>query len=452
LSLGRIILEDFLESSVSCILAIVDRLGGLTKKVKKKVTLVNFRKNGLKNVDLNRENLFLRSSVEYSNPQLTVEEVQGIIAARLMEVCGNYFHYHGIREIDKKDIDELSEMLIKPPKGKIVSFLLNTDDVEPDRYSMNPLKESIVTSGQSAFPSASVTTEELKIDSKFVKKYNGTLISKKEVDMIDYQLGRYDNYMDMVDAVKYQYLEDLSATFDIDLSLPFMRMPLTTMKSEKNNDLIHSIISQSHIDYHTISRLYNCMGRSMKKKTTLFTVPHSEKKYGSKRAARGRIYFDNLKLSRVKVRYKTTSLYPNAIDKDDVSIAKADDSMIIEGEKFSEYEYNETPSSPQFVLYSLASPEDAVIWHGIGAFGASQLLKSYITTRVAINQKLIFNKMKKRLNTQIPLQSNLIPKNIWFHPTHRNIDASIGCVNNLADLAKLGMKMEILPISEYIRE
>ena len=100
MSLGRIILEDFLESSVSCILAIVDRLGGLTKKVKKKVTLVNFRKNGLKNVDLNRENIFLRSSVEYSNPQLTVEEVQGIIAARLMEVCGNYFHYHGIREID----------------------------------------------------------------------------------------------------------------------------------------------------------------------------------------------------------------------------------------------------------------------------------------------------------------------------------------------------------------
>ena len=42
--------------------------------------------------------------------------------------------------------------LKKPPQGIVVPFLLNTDDVEPDRYSMNPLKHSLVESGQSAFP------------------------------------------------------------------------------------------------------------------------------------------------------------------------------------------------------------------------------------------------------------------------------------------------------------
>jgi hypothetical protein len=39
-------------------------------------------KNGKKHeIKLSGKHFFLRSSVEYSNPQLTVEEVQGIIAA-----------------------------------------------------------------------------------------------------------------------------------------------------------------------------------------------------------------------------------------------------------------------------------------------------------------------------------------------------------------------------------
>jgi hypothetical protein len=112
----------------------------------------------------------LRASVEYSNPQLTVEEVQGIITARLLEVCGNYFHQYGMRPPDAKDIDQIGEALKNPPQGPIVSFLLNTDDIEPDRYSMNPLKESLVTSGQSAFPCGVVRCERLEIDLSGWKK------------------------------------------------------------------------------------------------------------------------------------------------------------------------------------------------------------------------------------------------------------------------------------------
>jgi len=49
------------------------------------------------------------------------------------------------------------------------------------------------------------------------------------------------------------------------------------------------------------------------------------------------------------------------------------------------------------------------------------------------------------------MQFNLVPKYMWFHPIHRNIDASIGCVQNMKDLADLGMKMEHLQVDQYIR-
>jgi hypothetical protein len=56
------------------------------------------------------------------------------------------------------------------------------------------------------------------------------------------------------------------------------------------------------------------------------------------------------------VTYKTTPLYPNAIDQNDVSIAKAEDEFTLEGEALTNYYFKKTPSSPQFFLYSLASP------------------------------------------------------------------------------------------------
>jgi hypothetical protein len=230
-------------------------------------------------------------------------------------------------------------------------------------------------------------------------------------------------------------------------------MPLSTLQRETSEGLLHHIIRETHKDYGSFERIYGCMGRSMKNLTTLLTVPHSSKGYGSKRAARGRIYFEGSKLKNVKVDYRTTLLYPNAIDPADVSVTRADDSFTVEGEKFVNYVFSETPSSPQFFLYSLASPEDAVLWHGIGAFGASELLKSYTTTRVVCSTKPLIEGLKEKygITPRASLQFNLVPKYMWFHPVHRNIDASIGCISNLQDLANLGMKMEHLPTDLYIR-
>ncbi|KON29945.1 hypothetical protein AC480_02155, partial [miscellaneous Crenarchaeota group archaeon SMTZ1-55] len=210
---------------------------------------------------------------------------------------------------------------------------------------------------------------------------------------------------------------------------------------------------ESHKDYQSIEQVYRCMGRSMKKKTTLLTVPHSQKGYGSKRAARGRIYFEGARLSRVKVRYRTTPLYPNAIDPEDISVARAEDVFTIDGSQLANYVFRACPSSPQFILYSLGSPEDAVIWHGIGAFGASQLVQSYITTRVACSGEGLLPELGTRyqMSPKIPLQLNLVPQGMWVHPVHDNIDASVGCVENVEDLVHMGIRMEGLSPHEYVR-
>jgi hypothetical protein len=316
---------------------------------------------------------------------------------------------------------------------------------------MNPLKESIVNSGQSAFPSASVKTEKLEIDHKFAQKYEGSLISKREVELIDRHLEACKNgYVDMVDAVKYEQLENLSESFEINLCLYSMRMPLTVLEKETTDGLLHHIIKEIHRDYQSVERAYSCMGRSMKNRTTLLTIPHSKKGYGSKRAARGKIYFEGTKLKSVKVNYRTTPLYPNAIDPNDVSVAKADDSFTVEGDRFVNYNFKETPSSPQFFLYSLGSPENAVIWHGIGAFSAPKLLRSYTAIRLACARDSLIKDLKEKygITMKIPLQFNLVPQNMWVHPVHRNIDASIGCVENLKDLANMGMRLEYLSAYE----
>ena len=440
-------------------MGVIEKIVGELDKVKRekgrKIKFFYFKDNKMRRKDFHGEHFFLRSSVEYSNPQLTVEEVQGIIAARLIEVSGNYFDDYGSKKVTKGDVKEISELLRKPPLGKIVSFLLNTDDVEPDRYSMNPLKESIVKSGQSAFPSASVKTEDLKIDQKFMQKYEGSLISKSDAELIDQHLTTCNNsYMDMVDAVKYEQIENLSESFGINLSLPSLRMPLSVLKKETSDSILHYIIGESHKDYKSIEGLYRCMGRSLKKRTTLLTVPHSKEGYGSKRSARGKLYFEGTKLKRVRVTYRTTLLYPNAIDQEDVSVAHADDRFNVEGDKLEHYNFEETPSSPQFILYSLGVFEDAVIWHGIGAFGASQLVKSYTTTRLACAQNRMLNDLKEKygLQVKVPLQLNLIPKNIWVNPAHNNIDASIYCVENFEDLVKMDVTLECLSKKEYTRE
>jgi hypothetical protein len=448
--LCRRLLEDFLESSWPSLVVLVEQIKSFKEKIgkqRKPISMFHF-KNGQKVTNnFAGDNFFLRGSVEYSNPQLTLEEVQGIIGARFLETCGNYFYNFGLHKPDVNDIAEICELLKRPSEGPIFAFLLNTDDIEPDRYSMNPLKESIVTSGQSAFPAAYVKTEKLGIDKRFVDKYQGNLICRHEVETIHQQLDNAKgSYVDFVDAVKYARMEEIAETFGIDLGLYVLRMPIATLQAEAKDDLLHHIISEVHRDYESISQAYSCMRRSMTKRTTLLTVPHSTKGYGSKRAARGKLHFEGTKLKSATVNYRTTLLYPNEIDPEDVSIAKAEDSFTIPGEKLAEYSFSETPSSPQFFLYSLGSPENAVLWHGIGAFAAPKLLQSYVSARDSCRREQLIRKLKQKYGvwTEVPLQFNLIPDFMWVHPVHRNIDASVGCVENLAVLVNRGMKLEYL--------
>jgi hypothetical protein len=446
--LNRMLIENFLKSSWSCcIKVIVEKLANWSAENRgRPVSLFRFKNNQRIDLAFEGKHFFLRSSVEYSNPQLTVEEVQGIIAARLLEVCGNYFHEHGLREPDAADIAELCERLKKPPQGRIIAFLLNTDDTEPDRYSMNPLKQSLVASGQSAFPAANVRTDNLKVDQQFVTKYEGTLISRAEAELISAHIANSNgSYLDFSDSVKYAQLEKLSEIFGMDLSLPALRMPLATLQAETKEGLLHRIISETHKDFEAVKQAYECMGRSITKRTTLMTVPHSLLGYGSKRAARGKLRFNGNKLESLTVTYKTTKLYPNAIDPDDVSMAQAEDSFVVAGEKLADYSFAETPSSPQFFLYSLASPENGALWHGVGAFAAPQLLQSYSSVRAVCREGRMFKGLQDYgVRTEVPMQLNLSPDGMWVHPVHRNIDTSIGCVENLADLARMGMKIEHL--------
>ena len=445
--LTKKIVTNFVDNSWACIEKIVSQLAGFKAMQRKKRSI--YFMNGRNESVLDSSHFFLRASVEYSNPQVTLEEVQGIVAARLLETCGNYFYENGLQNHGKTDLDKICDALDKPSRGDIVSFLLNTDEVEPDRYSVNPLRESIVSSGQSAFPAAYVKTGGLRIDDEFARRYEGKLITKNEVDLIARQIETSNNYMDAVDAVKREQLSELSKAFGIDLCISSMRLPLTALEGEANSGLLHQIIREVHTDRASIERAYSCMGRSIKNRTTLLTVPHSDKGYGSKRAARGKIYFEGKKLKEIRVDYLKTALYENELDPADVSVAIADDHFVVEGERFTDYSFKETPSSPQFFLYSLGSPEIAAIWHGIGVYAPPQLLKSYASVRSACAGETLTNELEEGYGVSLnpPQNFNLVPKNMWVHPVHRNIDASIGCVADLNDLVNRGMYLEYLPTS-----
>ncbi len=131
-------------------------------------------------------------------------------------------------------------------------------------------------------------------------------------------------------------------------------------------------------------------------------------------------------------------------------MAYAEDEFTVPGEKLVNYDFQETPSSPQFFLYSIASPEDAVVWHGIGSFAAPKLLQSYVSFhKKCEEEKMIGNLTHKySLKTDVPLQFNLTPESMWRHPEHRNIDASIGTIENLSSIAQQAMTIELLPTFE----
>jgi len=447
------LIQDFLTNSKASIGALLKELYYFQGEKLGSVTFFTVEGNNRQPIRWGKGHFFLRCSTEYANPQLTVEELQGIITARLLETSCNYMAERKLTDVGQCDIAEISELLRKPSEGMIIPFLLNTDDVEPDRYSINPFRASIVESGQSAFPAASVVTDQLKIDQNFLAKYEGSLITKDEVDLVEQHLKEGStNYLDLVDAVKYDMLRKTSEVLGIDLCIPAFRMPLELLKNEKPTDPMHKLIEACHHNYDTIRTIYELMGRNIgKRKTLLLTVPHSPKGFGSKRAVQGSIAFRQESFEQIKVRYKTTLLYANEIDinETDVSIAKADDSLSVDASRIMNYEYSQTPSSPQFALYATLSPEDAAIWHGIGVFGGVELIKSIISIRSACLKRTILEGVSCRGN-KAPLQFNLVPDKMWRHPKHRNIDASVGCVQDLQELLKMGTCVAPLSVEERL--
>ncbi|MCL1966185.1 MAG: hypothetical protein FWF66_01325 [Candidatus Bathyarchaeota archaeon] len=446
------LVEAFLAKSMVAVNALVDRVV-CHREVGdcRRVSFFQFVNGRKVCVTFDGGHFYLRGSVEYSNPQLTVEEIQGIIGIRLLQVCANYCLETGARDIANIDCAKLCETLKGSPSGYVLPFLLNTDDVEADRYSINPLRQSLVDSGQSAFPVANIRTGQLRVDKAFVEAYEDFLISKAEADFISEELSRYDNYMDFVDAVKFRQLEELSSILGMNLSLYALRMPLSTLEVEGKGDLLHYIISSVHKSRQSIEQAYNCMGRSISKRTTLLAVPHSKKGYGSKRAAHGKLHFNDDKLVDVNVKYKSTRLYPNDADQKNVSIAQCSDNFTVTGEEFADYNYAETPASPQFFLYALASPEDAALWHGVGVFAASNLLQTYILTHKNCSNGLLLPEVTEKfgLECHVPLQFNLVPDGMWRNPIRQNIDASMGCIKDFNDLINnRGMWIEHL--SEYM--
>lgn len=449
------LVESFLKQSRSAVDALLMELQHFIGEEQGDLTFFIMEGDKKRETRLVKKHFFLRASAEYANPQLTLEELQGIIAARLLETCCGYMAKNNLTEPSQSDIVEIAEMLGKPSKGTIVPFLLNTDDVEPDRYSINPLRASIADSGQSAFPSASVTTDRLSVDPSFLAKYDGSLVSRDDLASINMHLKEGPgSYLDFVDSVKYDMLRKASEVLRMDLCIPTYRMPLDVLKKEKPGQPMHRLIQESHHGYDTIGSIYGLMGRNLgKRKTLLLTVPHSPKGFGSKRAAQGSIAFMQDHFDQIKVQYKTTLLYANELDKEetDVSAARADDTFSVEAEKIANYDYSQTPSSPQFALYDVLSPEDAALWHGIGVFGGAELIRSILSVRSACLRKAVLGEVACRGNKP-PLQLNLVPDKMWRHPKYGNIDASVGCVQNLAGLVNTGICVAPLSVKERLDE
>jgi len=225
-------------------------------------------------------------------------------------------------------------------------------------------------------------------------------------------------------------------------------MPLEIMKRETPEGSLHQVIQESHSSFETIKNIYALMGRNIKKKTLLLMVPHSKKGFGSKKSAKGKLVFRDNTLDQISVKYETVPLYPNMIDPSDVSIAKADDTLSVEAKRITDYDYSQTPSSPQFALYCLLSPENASVWHGVGKFAGSEVVKSFISVKSAYLNGTILKGISSipKWSIKVPLQFNLVPGKMWIHPKYKNIDASLGCIKDVESLVKMGMNLELLNI------
>lgn len=388
----------------------------------------------------------LRTSVEYANPQLTLEELQGILLARLLEASGTFLANHPGREPGTTDLVEMRESLRRSPAGPVVPFLMNVDDIEPDRYSVNPLRRSIVASGQSGFAVSNVRTEGLAIDDAFVRKYSGSLIATADLKDLTEQLerGREGRYVDLVDATKYVQLDRVGNEIGIDLSIPALRMPLEPLATETQSGPLHRLISAAHATPDALGRVYRVFGHELGRPSTLLpAVPHAPGGAASKRIARGTVLRDNGRLEGVSVRYTPGTLYPNEIDRRDVARAEATATVEVSWDRLRHFDFRETPASPQFALYMLLSPEDGAIWHGVGRYAGSQVVRSYTAARSACRDGEPFEGVSLECSPD-PRQWDLVADTMLRHPVYRNIDASVSCVSRLSELLVGSLDLRVL--------
>lgn len=373
---------------------------------------------------------FLRTSVEYANPQLTLEELEGVVVARLLEVTASFIADHRTGTIAPADVAEMGAALARPPAERVVPFLLNVDDIEADRYSINPLRTSILSSGQSGRAVDSVRGEGLRVDAAFMDRYSGSLVVGSDAEEIQAYLDRRPEgrYVDLVDAIKYVQLRRVSDAIGIDLTLPAIRMPLATLASETASGPLHRMVSAMHADRDSLARIYRLFGRDLDHdRTFLPVVPHAADGSASKRLARGRYRWDGPGVGRLNVRYSSGPLYPNEVAPSDVAIARADAETSVEWDELSSFEFRRTPASPQFALYMLLSPEDGAIWHGVGRFAGARIVQSYARLHRACATGEPFEEVHVSCRPD-PLQWDLVAESMLRHPRFGNIDASVACV------------------------
>jgi hypothetical protein len=178
-------------------------------------------------------------------------------------------------------------------------------------------------------------------------------------------------------------------------------------------------------------------------------VPHAPNGIASKRSVRGKLLVTDTAITGAELRYTTVPLYPNDVDPTDVAQAVADERFSVPAERLRDFDFRQTPASPQFALYMLASPEDGAIWHGVGQFAGTQVVQSYSALRKAFGQGGLFLEIELPRHP-VTLQWDLVAQRMLVHPDHGNIDASVATAPGLADRLVDAMCLRVLSVSENL--